>query len=466
MNFLSGRRRGEEGIAVVIDFLLTNARLVLGVGGAAVLGIATLVVKRLIERAGRAAKDDKVEQKMVESWEELSLASASPTLIRKTLEGVVMKEVAKATKQQRADLCETPRLDIQEKSDIKPKRLKLCALTLQERLQQFYVTRAVLHPDEVHRAQSLALDICMEIQGFFFNYYHDMPLGEMSLGGSLLDDLEVVRADHACLLVPLQLEASLWRLIPGEKTILTHPLHWMVRRVHLEYFPRGQSYWDRFLVGGYLSSEALVNMLRKTIMETINWQSISCSLDCLVRPVLGGPELLLEIRPEDPKEGGRGSSDSPLFISMIPVLREENVVLTGQPKLTAPWVNAWHLSLYPWETQRLTQLDKSDCGCRRNVLKTLKAVCKLNPALRPMPSAPLANLILHLSDRESDWSDSSLGVRFQQCIAELIGCLEQGMLHSYFKPAVNLLGSLSEDQVDQMGFMLYCAMSEPEILLI
>lgn len=32
---------------MVIDFLLSNARLVLGVGGAAVLGIATLAVKRV-----------------------------------------------------------------------------------------------------------------------------------------------------------------------------------------------------------------------------------------------------------------------------------------------------------------------------------------------------------------------------------------------------------------------------------
>lgn len=57
--------------------------------------------------------------------------------------------------------------------------------------------------------------------------------------------VQVVTADHACLLVPLQLEASLWRLVPGEETLLTHPLHWMVRRINLEYFPRGLSYWDR-----------------------------------------------------------------------------------------------------------------------------------------------------------------------------------------------------------------------------
>uniref|UniRef100_A0A3Q3XJF4 Mitochondrial elongation factor 1 n=1 Tax=Mola mola TaxID=94237 RepID=A0A3Q3XJF4_MOLML len=457
------QRRGEDGIAMVIDFLLSNARLVLGVGGAAILGIATLAVKRLIERAGRAADDEKMEQKMAESWEELNLVSASPTLIKKGIEGVVMNHVSKAAKQQKADLCQQPQmssLEVQPKPESKSKRLQLCALSLQERLQQFYHTRAALSPYEVQRAQALALDICTEIQGFLHSRHPDMPLGDMSLGGSLLDDLQVVSADHACLLVPLQLEASLWRLVPGEETLLTHPLHWMVRRVNLEYFPKGRSYWDRYLVGGYLSSETVVNMLNKAVMDTLNWPTISSTMDCLVRPAPGGAELRLEIRYVS------SGSDQPLFISMLPLLREGDVALTAQPELTSPWVNAWHLSLYPWETQRLTQLDTTDNGCRRQTLKILKAVCRLNPTLRLLEAAPLANLILHLSDSESDWSDTSLDRRFQQCLAELIGYLEQGALHSYFKPAVNLLSSLSEDQVDQMGFMLYCAVSEPEILLI
>uniref|UniRef100_A0A3B4Z1H5 Mitochondrial elongation factor 1 n=1 Tax=Seriola lalandi dorsalis TaxID=1841481 RepID=A0A3B4Z1H5_SERLL len=456
MNFQGSRRRGEDGIAMVIDFLLSNARLVLGVGGAALLGIATLAVKRLIERAGRAADDEKVEQKMAESWEELSLVSASPTLIKRGIEGVVMKHVAKATRQQKADLCQQPQMSSPEvsKPESKSKRLQLltdfsCSVSLEN---------CINSPHEVQRAQSLALDICTEIQGFMHSRHPDMPLGEMSLGGSLLDDLQVVSADHACLLVPLKLEASLWSLIPGEQTLLTHPLHWMVRRVNVEYFPKGRSYWDRYLVGGYLSAEAVVSMFNKAVMETINWPSISSTIDCLVRPVLGGPDLRLEIRSE--------SSDQPLFISMLPLLRQGDVALTAQPELTSPWVNAWHLSLYPWETQRLAQLDAADDGYRRHTLKILKAVCRLNPALRPLKAAPLANLILHLSDSESDWSEISLDVRFQQCITELIGYLEQGALHSYFKPAVNLLSGLSEDQVDQMGFMLYCAVSEPEILFI
>lgn len=63
------------------------------------------ICAQLIERAGRAADDEKVEQKMAESWEELSLVSASPTMIRKGIEGVVMKHVAKAAKQQKGIDC-------------------------------------------------------------------------------------------------------------------------------------------------------------------------------------------------------------------------------------------------------------------------------------------------------------------------------------------------------------------------
>lgn len=48
-----------------------------------------------------------------------------------------------------------------------------------------------------------------EIQAFLHSKHPDMPLGEMTLAGSLLDDLQVVKADHACLLVPLQVAETI-----------------------------------------------------------------------------------------------------------------------------------------------------------------------------------------------------------------------------------------------------------------
>lgn len=49
-------------------------------------------------------------------------------------------------------------------------------------------------------------------------------------------------------------------------------------------------------MGGYLSSEALVNWFNKSVMETVNWPTISSTMNCLVRPALGGSDLRLEIR--------------------------------------------------------------------------------------------------------------------------------------------------------------------------
>ncbi|EAW55652.1 mitochondrial elongation factor 2 [Homo sapiens] len=72
-----GKRRSDEGLGSMVDFLLANARLVLGVGGAAVLGIATLAVKRFIDRATSPRDEDDTK---ADSWKELSLLKATPHL--------------------------------------------------------------------------------------------------------------------------------------------------------------------------------------------------------------------------------------------------------------------------------------------------------------------------------------------------------------------------------------------------
>ncbi|KAL7846057.1 hypothetical protein AOLI_G00242490 [Acnodon oligacanthus] len=463
--YYSSKRRGEDGIAAIIDFLLSNARLVLGVGGAAVLGIATLAVKKLIERAGRPPDDEKPDKKMTDSWEELSLVSASPKLLRKGIEGVVMKQITAATK--KADLSHPPQPPQKSEAEANPrrKRTDLCVLTFAERLQQYYRTRVCLSADEVSRAKQRALDIATEIHAFLRSKHTDMPLGEMTLGGSLLDDLQVVRADHACLLVPLQLEPSLWTPIAGEDTFLGHPQYCMLRRENLEYFPRGRSYWDRHLLGGYLSSRLVTEQLGKSIMESMNWPSLSGTLECEVRPVLGSSALKLEIRGLSERNF---DEEEQLFISVLPTVRLGEMTLTAQPEITGSFDYVWYQSLYTSETARLASLDQSGgrSEVRRKCLKTLKAACRNCPALHKLTGAQLSNVILHMSEKESDWSESAFADRFQQAITEMIGYLEMGVLPSYFKPAVNLLQGFTEDDIDEMGFMFYCAVSEPEILLI
>lgn len=72
----AGERKGKKddnGIGTAIDFVLANARLVLGVGGAAMLGIATLAVKRVSvcspgQRGGGGGCPCKVGQTSTTTW--------------------------------------------------------------------------------------------------------------------------------------------------------------------------------------------------------------------------------------------------------------------------------------------------------------------------------------------------------------------------------------------------------------
>ncbi|MBN3312157.1 MID51 protein, partial [Atractosteus spatula] len=282
-----------------------------------------------------------------------------------------------------------------------------------------------------------------------------MPLGEMYLGGSLLDDLQVVVADHACLLVPLQVEETLWSLIPGEETILRNPQFWMVRRTNLEYFPRGRSFWDKFIVGGYLSSNAIIDALKKVVMESMNWPSLGSMLECVVRPVMGSHQLKVEIQ----------SQHGQLFIYILPAIKFGETVLTAQPEETENFDNLWYQSFYTSETTKLADLDQADGGIRKRCLKTFKAVCRICPGLRKLSGCHLTNVILHLSKKEHDWTEAAFADRFQQVITELIGYLEQGVLPSYFNQTVNLLSDFSEEEIDEIGFTLYCAVSEPDMLI-
>lgn len=55
-------------------------------------------VYQLIERAGRPPDDQSPAKKMTDSWEELNLVNTSPKLLQEGIEGVVMKQIAAATK--------------------------------------------------------------------------------------------------------------------------------------------------------------------------------------------------------------------------------------------------------------------------------------------------------------------------------------------------------------------------------
>ncbi|XP_065500816.1 mitochondrial dynamics protein MID49 [Caloenas nicobarica] len=448
-----GKRQEDNGLGSVLDLLLANARLVLGVTGAAVLAIATLAVKRLIDRATspRDEGDPKAEQKTLEeSWQELALIKATPKppqkQRREDLSEPLLSPARLPVPEPR--VCpappETPRLE--------PSPLR--CLTLQEKLLSHYSNRLAVPEAQVSLVLQLARSICAQLQNFLRNKCPELPFGSLFLSGPPLDGLRALAADHVHLMLPVVLDTALWSLIPGEDTVVRNPHYWMIKRTDLEYFPRGCSPWDRFIVGRYLSSNALNETLHKLLVASINWPAIGSLLGSVIHPVVASQELKLEVKHDQVE----------LSITLFPVVEMEDKVLLAAP-LEGLVENLWLESFYRAEVSAVKELDAGDSGVRQRCLCILNSICKTHPALSKLAGSPLTHVVLHLSATSTDWAEKDLADRFQQVLEELVGYLERGVLPSYFNHKINLFCELSEEEIDEMGFMLYRAVSEPELLL-
>ncbi|NWQ87546.1 MID49 protein, partial [Burhinus bistriatus] len=452
-----GKRQEDGGLGSVVDLLLANARLVLGVTGAAVLAIATLAVKRLIDRATspRDEGDPKAEQKTLEeSWQDLALIKVTPKPPKKQRREDLSEPLLCPARPLAPGEAHEPRVCSAPSETPQVESSPPRCLTLQEKLLSHYSCRLAVPEVQVSLAPQLARSICTQLQNFLRSKCPELPFGSLFLSGPLLDGLGALAADHIHLMLPVVLDTALWSLIAGEDTVVRNPQYWMIKRTDLEYFPRGCSPWDRFIVGQYLSSNVLNKTLHKMLVASINWPAIGSLLGSVIHPVVASQELKLEVKHDQVE----------LSITLFPVVEMEDKVLLAAPP-EGLVENLWLESFYRAEVSKLKELDAGDSGARQHCLRILNGICKSHPALHKLSGSPLTHVILHLSATSLDWAEESLADRFQQVLEELVGYLEKGVLPSYFNQKINLFCELLEDEIDEMGFMLYRAISQPELLL-
>ncbi|KAM4026195.1 mitochondrial dynamics protein MID49 isoform 1-T1 [Anomaloglossus baeobatrachus] len=450
-------KKSDDGVGSMVDFLLANARLVLGVGGAAMLGIATLAVKRLIDRAASPPDEKetggKVEQKSIEeTWKEAVLLKVSPKPGRKANRADL--SAALPAPEPSRPLTDDAALSSDPEEPPVSEKTPLC-LTFQETLLHYYTHQAIVPEAQTQVAKQLVLDITRELQDFLKAKHPEMPFSAMQLGGSLGSGLPVSSLGQACVLLPLILEPDLWTFVPGQDTILNDPQFWMIKRDNLEYTARGSSPWDRFMLGGYLSTRTIVESLHKTVVGSINWPAIGTVLECSVRPIITPVDLRLEVVHQD-------------FTGTINILlsaETKDVVLLGDPRPTAPAENLWRRSYYREETLRLQELDSGDSGVRQKCLHILRSVCRQRPELRQLTPTQLRHVILHLNNEPSDWLETSLADCFLQVIEAIIGHLGSGTLLCYFNEKVNLFSDLTDEEIDEIGYGLYQIFSDPSSIL-
>ncbi|KAF7242992.1 Mitochondrial dynamics protein MID49 [Varanus komodoensis] len=444
-----GKRNDESGFGSLVDFLLANARVVLGVSGAAVLAIATLAVKKLIDRATSPPDDvDEIKAKqksLEESWQELSLIKPVPKTRREDLEEPLISPVTAVATQEPESLAPSSKAPLWE-----PRPL-LCS-TLQEKLLSFYRDHVAAPEEDKALGKQLAKDICTELQNFLKNKSSELPFGTMLLCGYLCDDLASRGRLEVDFMLPLVLEPNLWHLIPGERTIINDPCFGMVKRTGVEFFPRGSSPWDRFLVGGYLSSNRVSDTLHKFLVASINWPVISSMLECAIRPVMAPKELKLEVRCERLH----------LDITLRPMIEAGGKILLAASS-EEPVENLWQQSFYAAEMSKLKALDTADSGARRCCLGLLKVVFEGHPFWSKLAGRPLTHALLHLSQTELDWSEAALSERVQQVLEELVQYLAKGDLPCFFDSRINLFGHLPLEEMEEIGCTLYEALAAPDL---
>uniref|UniRef100_A0A6J0VDH3 Mitochondrial dynamics protein MID49 n=1 Tax=Pogona vitticeps TaxID=103695 RepID=A0A6J0VDH3_9SAUR len=444
-----GKSRDDRGLGSVVDFLLANARVVLGVSGAAVLAIATLAVKRLIDRATSLPDEDddiKAKQKSLEeSWQELSLIKAVPKVRRQDLEAPLLSSATDGPgKESESSL-------LSSGAPVTESRPTLC-LTLQEKLLAFSKAHVSVSESEKALGKQLAEDVCAAFQTFLKTKSPELPFANGWLSGYLCDDVASRGHLEVSFMLPLVLEPNLWRLVPGEQTVVNNPRFGLVKRTGLEYFQRGSSAWDRFLVGGYLSSNAIHEALHKILMASTHWPVLGSVLECVIRPAMAPKQLKLEVV----------HRQTHLDIALCPMIEAGDKILLSTSS-EEPGENLWEENFYTAEISRLKDLDARDSGARRRCLSLLKVLLGNHPFWTKVSGAPLTHVLLHVSETETDWSEATLADRFQQVLEELVQFLAKGSLPCFFDSRINLLDHLLPEEIEDIGCTLYEALAQPDL---
>ena len=108
--------------------------------------------------------------------------------------------------------------------------------------------------------------------------------------------------------------------------------------------------------------------------------------------------------------------------------------------------DAWRIS-YSLEEKDLFRNMDHDNGCRKQVLRILKAWCYIKTVMNPLTSYHLKTVLLHEVKAETDWSQHNLCLRVNGCLRRLFIALQKEILSHYFIPQLNLLYRLQSNKI-------------------
>lgn len=382
--------------------------------------------------------------------------------------------------------------------------------SLHESLFDYYISYVDIPEADYQIAMTVVDDIKASFRSVIEELMPNCPLGKMVDIGPASEGLAVVRPDYFQVGFQLSLAPKLWELVDAGQTLLTAHGYQMVKRAHLKFFSRGTSFYDKYLIGEYLSPVKIKSAFLDLTNRVSNWRTKH-----RIESAVVGPEVKLIVIYGDEERKGT------LTVEFIPTVNIHGTEVLAEPhtscKNNTCYENLWLQSFRTDEIQHLTGwkpsptapiraehstmvkeiVDENDIGsterdteedakdpheetarlidkmeddegaykedvslmdiqenlsiegCQLMCLKILEAVRLNHPAqLRILSPYIVRTIVMKLMTLEDGWFTEQLSERFLDTLKLLEEYLRARQLPHFFCPKVNLLENYDSDSVD------------------
>ncbi|XP_072168273.1 mitochondrial dynamics protein MID49-like [Diadema setosum] len=265
-----------------------------------------------------------------------------------------------------------------------------------------------------------------ELQNFltFFMKYVRQHEKSLHLGSAFFaadrSHVTIVKAyDSATklMVVPIEMDPNTWECVDAQHSVMKAPGYFLVKRINLDFIPKGQDPSDRFMVGNYFCPAYVLRHLQKLLADSIeqyseefNEERPSLTIQAKIYAKVGQESIALISSPYCPRTsvGTEDSCESD---------RDEDHEVT-----VGPDANLWMWSYNEYVLEMLHHLDGGE-GCRMQCLAIMEALRVNNSKLQVLSHAHLLAIMYIACKEETDWGEQVLAERFLDVLVILTNCL-------------------------------------------
>jgi len=222
------------------------------------------------------------------------------------------------------------------------------------------------------------------------------------------------------------------------------------RRVQMQAMSMAADSSGRILASNTTSE--FCSELQKIINKSANMKE-------KVKLRLHGPALQMDVYQDNTQRQKIYSVD------MVPTYEVGGCLFVAKPlKGESTDLTAWRRSFSLQEKEKFEAMDR-DNGCRKQVLRVLKAIRNKEVVLNQMTSYHLKTALFREVQSTNDWSYNRLGLRVLGVLKRLEDALTSKYMEHFFLPEINLLATMTPSSIVNMGDRIRRLRSSKEELL-